>query len=323
MTQYRFNPFTGNLDNIGLDMPPWKDILTNEPNLAPGKYIVSITTPISVTLSLDTTIGDSWWFSDPKNLIAAPNFITINDNTTQFTNNSGVFQNGPFTIDVTRSTFIIVKLSTNQFGVINLTGGTSGGDFVTLSTNQTITGLKTFTSDINGYNGFKINVDNRGYLQKTGSNHYLQLLTTGDSVITFPAGTRTLPALSNTQTFTGTNTFSNNIVITQATPTLSTHATRKDYVDGLYNITTTITANSAIDDTFNKRTIIVDTSGLVELTFATTSVNFEAFIVNIGTGNTKLIGVNSADGDLLHTQYATAFVKRITSGLIIASGNLI
>lgn len=44
--------------------------------------------------------------------------------------------------------------------------------------------------------------------------------------------TTNIALLNATQTFSGTNTFSNNIVV-PTTPTLGTHATSKDYVDGL------------------------------------------------------------------------------------------
>lgn len=53
----------------------------------------------------------------------------------------------------------------------------------------------------------KVYTDTHWYIEKTWSNHYLQLVTTADSVITFPAGTRTLAALSNANTWTSSQTF--------------------------------------------------------------------------------------------------------------------
>lgn len=62
--------------------------------------------------------------------------------------------------------------------------------------------------------GGKIITAGSGSLEKAGTDNYLQLVTSGDSVTTIPPGTRTLAALSNANTWTANQTVNGNILVT-------------------------------------------------------------------------------------------------------------
>jgi hypothetical protein len=122
LDQNKIIDFASGGGETALNPNEWVEISTTT-TLLPGKYKLNASSG-SFTIFLDNSanVGGEWVFSDSNQTIS-PNTITINDITSNFTDENGIYQSGGFIVDSKGASFVLFKSSFVNYDIIPLNAG--------------------------------------------------------------------------------------------------------------------------------------------------------------------------------------------------------
>ena len=196
----------------------------------------------------------------------------------------------------------------NATGTLALTSDLSG--YVTLSTAQTISGAKTFSALSNFDNVIRLKQNLGVYTTNTGYTtlfstegggqygfgfyngsgvlNFLNFDSSSSNAYTFPNVSGTIALLQNTQTFSGANTFSSNIIVSSVTIGKGRQAGT-----GLYNIALGFT--SLQGNTTGESNVSIGTGSLYTNTTGSHNLSFgyQALFANTTGGSNIAMGLNT------------------------------